>query len=150
MTDKCSISLRLFSEAIGAEAMLSGVGLEASVTHNKGKPRQTPKGTPLDGVYSESFAVFPLVKNDNRWLSESIKECIARLAHAQNLFTEIKVTGGRAELFIGWFLSGSSGDILTSSLLLEVAGLGLDLSFDIYPPDGMEQSAALPTSSRSI
>ncbi|WP_448101165.1 hypothetical protein [Luteibacter jiangsuensis] len=140
MTDKCTISLRLFSEEVGAEAMLSGVGLEASVTHEKGAPRQTPKGTPLDGVYSASFAVFPLVKNDHRWLSESIAECVARLTHAQDLFTRIKAAGGRAELFIGWFLSGSSGDILASSLLLQVANLGLDLSFDIYPADAAEES----------
>jgi len=115
--------------------MLATIGLEASVTWNKGDIRHTPKGRALEGVYDQSFAVFPLLKNDDGWLSESIVECINRLKHARDFFARIKGTGGRAELFVGWFLSQGGGDTLSSALLLEVSSLGLDLSFDVYPAD---------------
>ena len=105
MSDKTSISFRLFSQTTGSDVMMSSIGLDASVTWSKGDARRTPKGASLDGFYSESFAVFPLVNDDARWLSESIAECIARLKHAKDFFASIRTTGGRAELFIGWFLS---------------------------------------------
>lgn len=113
--------------------MVSNVGLDASVTWNKGDARRTPKGTPLEGVYTESYAVFPLIKNDARGLSESISECTDRLKPSQSFIANLKAEGGRAELFIGWFFSQNGGDTLPAELLIDAGSLGLDLSFDVYP-----------------
>jgi hypothetical protein len=43
------------------------------------------------------------------------------------------LSGGSAELFVGWFLAGgNSGDVLDGRLLERLAEMRIALSFDVY------------------
>jgi hypothetical protein len=135
-----TISLRLTSSTTSADTMISAVGMKPSSAWNKGESILLPRGRPFDSPRKQSFAAFDLLSKDKRPLPELILECTRRLRTLQPFFAELKSEdGGMAELFIGWFLSRSGGDTLSSSLLLEVGSVGLDLSFDIYPADGTEE-----------
>jgi hypothetical protein len=124
---------------MSADTMISSVGMKPSSAWNKGESLHLPHGRPFDSPRKQSFAAFDLLSNDKRPLPELILECTRRLRTLQPFFAELKSDGGMAELFIGWFLSRSGGDTLSSALLLDVGSAGLDLSFDIYPADGMEE-----------
>ncbi|MET4677731.1 MULTISPECIES: hypothetical protein [unclassified Luteibacter] len=137
---RSSISLRLTSFIIPADFMISTVGMTPLFAWNKGESRLLPYGKELNSVKENSYASFRLFENDDRWLPEMLSESVERLRIHRNFFHQLKNDeGGRAEFFIGWFLSRSGGDTLPSSLLLEVANLGLDLSFDIYPGEDTEE-----------
>lgn len=120
--------------------MIAVVGMVPSFAWNKGESRLLPHGKELNCVKKNSYATFRLYKSEERWLPELLSESVARLSAHREFFRQLKSDdGGRAEFFIGWFLSRSGGDTLPSALLLEVADLGLDLSFDVYPGDETEQ-----------
>lgn len=137
---RSSIGLRLTSSAIRADTMISTIGMTPKFAWNKGESRLMPHGKQLNSVKKNSYATFELVRSDDRWLPELLSESVARLAMHRDFFHQLKNSeGGGAEFFIGWFLSRSGGDTLSSALLLDVANLGLDLSFDIYPGDVAEE-----------
>ena len=58
-----------------------------------------------------------------------------RLQKHASFFETLQASNGRAELFVGWFLNGNTGDVLPHALLRAMAALGLDLALDVYPPD---------------
>jgi len=138
---RSTISLRLRSNVISADTMISAVEMTPSFAWNKGEFRLLPHGKDLNSVKQDSYATFELFRSNHRWLPELISDSVKRLTAHRDFFLQLKNDeGGSAELFIGWFLSRSGGDTLPSDLLLEVANLGLDLSFDIYPADAAEES----------
>lgn len=139
-----TISLRLTSSTISADTMISTIGMQPCSAWNKGDSLHLPRGHSFDSPRKYSFAAFDLLRKDERPLADSILECTRRLETLRPFFAELKSEdGGIAELFIGWFLSRSGGDTLSSTLLLEVGNLGLDLSFDIYPADGLEEETEM-------
>jgi len=137
---RSSISLRLMSSVITADSMIAVVGMVPSFAWNKGESRLLPHGKELNSVKKISYATFQLYRSEERWLPELLSESVARLSAHREFFRQLKGDAdGRAELFIGWFLSRSGGDTFPSTLLLDVADLGLDLSFDVYPGDETDE-----------
>lgn len=131
---RSSISLRLTSSVIRADTMISTIGMTPSFAWNQGESRLMPHGKRLSSVKKNSYATFELVGTNDRWLPELLTESVAMLSKHRDFFHLLKNgEGGGAEFFVGWFLSRSGGDTLSSALLVDVANLGLDLSFDIYP-----------------
>jgi hypothetical protein len=99
-------------------------------------PRQTPKGTPLKGVYKENYWMARFVDGSSvdRNLAAAIDAVLDRLADRKAFFRDFAQSGGRSELFVGWFFGdGNSGDVLGHELLGRLADFRLDLSFDVYP-----------------
>lgn len=116
---RSSISLRLTSSIIPADFMISTVGMTPSFAWNKGESRLLPHGKELNSVKENSYASFRLFENDDRWLAEILSESVGRLGAHRNFFHKLKKDeGGRAEFFIGWFLSRSGGDTLPSAFFL--------------------------------
>jgi hypothetical protein len=58
------------------------------------------------------------------------------LSTRKDYFHRVRSEGGESELFIGWFCEGQSGEVFNHDLLARVAELNIDLSLDVYPPDG--------------
>jgi len=68
-------------------------------------------------------------------LGQSLRIIASRFERSQAFFQMLHDTGGRAEIFVGWFINGNTGDVLPPGLLGALAALHLDLALDIYPPD---------------
>lgn len=135
MNYRYAISLRLFhpDDALGQASYIFGIN--PSNSWIVGRPRKTPRGEPLDGVRSESFWTARLLEgtSQDRGLSAAIAQALSRLARGRDFLKGVSDSGGRAELFIGWFFDhGSSGDVLGHALLRSLADLRIDLSFDVY------------------
>jgi hypothetical protein len=113
------------------------VGLTPTRSWSVGEPRSTPKGTPLEGIWRDSYATFDVWPTDRAWLNEALEQCVALLLDRAEALKEIRATGGKTELFVGWFLERSGGDSLPSALLSSLASLGLDLALDVYPADDL-------------
>lgn len=55
------------------------------------------------------------------------------VAAGSAIFSVINQSGGRVELFIGWFLKGgNAGLTLDSNVIVRAERLGVELSFDAY------------------
>jgi hypothetical protein len=120
------------------DAVSAALGIKPWVLWKVGEPRRTPKGTALDGVYETAFWTCRLVDGSSieQDLPSALSAALDTVAPARSLFATIAQTGGRVEFFIGWFFNdGNGGDVLDHSLLGKLAGMSIDLTFDVYGAD---------------
>ncbi|MFI4973514.1 MAG: DUF4279 domain-containing protein [Caulobacterales bacterium] len=131
-----SVSLRLEHPSRSPCEITTALRLAPSRAWSFGAPRQTRKGSSLTGVYRETYWTARLESGSSadRDLSDTIGAILDRLEDRRAFLREFAQTGGRSELFVGWFFDdGNSGDVLGHDLLGRLADFRLDLSFDVYP-----------------
>lgn len=135
---RCKISLRIQHPGANPADITSVLGVNPFRSWRAGEPRSTLKGTPLEGTWRDSYWTAPVA--EGRWPQERLADAIAalldQLAAHRDFLRQLRSNGGRVELFVGWFLEGQGGDVLGCALLGRMADLGIDLSLDVYPPDG--------------
>jgi len=133
-----AISLRVCHPNIDPTAITDALALEPARAWKSGSPRQTPKGTPLEGVYRETYWYTKLIpdgecSSEGTLFEEYLAHFEKMLAPSKEFFARIRAEGGRVELFIGMYGARNYGFELSPTLLAAVADLGLSLSFDVYP-----------------
>ncbi len=133
-----SISLRLCHPSIDPAEITRALALKPNRAWKAGEPRQTPKGTPLEGVYRESYWYTDLLpdgehSSEGTWIEEYLDHFAKQLASSRDFFLRVRSEGGRVELFIGLYGDRNFGFELPPSLLGAIADMGLSLSFDVYP-----------------
>lgn len=138
---KYNISLRVEHPEMDLGAVTDALGLSPKVLWKVGQPRQTPKGAPLPGIYTEGFWTARLLEGASaeQGLGSALSQALELVAAGSSLFEEIAATGGRTEFFVGWFFDdGNSGDVLDHRLLAKMASMSIDLTFDVYgeTPEG--------------
>lgn len=127
------VSLRVRHPYIEPERICEELGLSPSQMWCAGKARRSPTGAALGGIYDETYCSFKLVNEDEERLPEFLFKVSRKLKSNAEFLSEIVSTGGEVEYFIGWFISGNSGDIFDYTLLQQLADLKITLLFDIYP-----------------
>ncbi|GAA5068020.1 hypothetical protein [Lysobacter panacisoli] len=134
------VTLRAIHPRDDIRPLFDQLGLTPERAWRAGEPRRTPKGTPLDGQYRESYAYTNLTSGSRNWSDEDLQDYLRgvqqRLAMHRETLQTFFVRGGRCGLVIG--LSGESnfGFELDPSLSAGLADLKLTLGFDINPgPD---------------
>lgn len=128
-------SLRVFGGSVEHEDICKILGMTPKWLYRAGEPRVSPKGELLGGVYPSNYCVIELVTGSDSSLSEFVDEQTRALLVHKELFKNIKKSSGRVEFFLGWFIDENFGEILLSETLMLMGELGIDLSFDIYPPE---------------
>ncbi len=126
------VSIRVWHPKMDAEEISNRLGLVASRMWTAGSQRKTPTGTPLDGVYTESYCSFRLEPPDKVGLVDFLKSFSEGLYRRKDFFEEIRSTGGRLEYFIGLFFEVNSGVVFDFDLHSKLAELKIDLSLDLY------------------
>lgn len=127
-----SISLRIATQSLDPKKICAEIGLKPRILHTMGEPRTTPNGSPLAGINEYSFCVFELDQNTGEKLSEMMDRMCNSLLPYQDLFRNIRDTGGRVEFYIGWFSVGNTRDAISCDLFRKLGQLGIELSFDVY------------------
>jgi len=131
-TFKYDVSFRIWHPQKSADEICNKLGLKPRIKHTVGKQRETPKGTPLDGVYERTYCSFKLEHSDGVKLGDFLKDCNNRLYKYKVIFEEIHSSGGTLEYFIGWYSDKNSGEILDLELLSKLVELKIELSLDFY------------------
>jgi hypothetical protein len=133
-----AISLRISHPNIEPLEITNALGLEPVRTWKAGTPRQTPKGTPLEGIYRETYWYTRLIPggehpSEGTSLEDYLDHFAQQLARHRDFFARVREEGGRVELFIGTYGARNYGFEFSPSLLTAIGVLGLSLSFDVYP-----------------
>lgn len=126
------VSLRLFSTAISADEMCAAVDQPPAVVYVMGEPRKTPTGRLLKGKYKIHYCSFKVLEKQQSDLPTELERICEQLENKQEFFREIRISGGRSELFVGWYSNGNTGAHLDSDLLSKLGALHLDLAVDVY------------------
>ena len=101
-----------------------------------GDPRTTPKNSPLEGTWRDTYWVTDVFKDEcpNRTLAAALSELVERFSLRKSFFVKIRDEGGRVEFYVSWDIDGNRGDEFDATLLTKLGELGVNLSLDIYPP----------------
>lgn len=111
--------------------------------HTAGEQRRSRTGEPRPGYFQESYWCHALEIPDDQDLEQFLVGTIARLKGHEAFLSRLIASGGRAELFIGFFLEHfNAGFSLTPELMQECATLGLQLDFDLYGSGNEPEPAA--------
>ncbi|WP_431835382.1 hypothetical protein [Enterobacter ludwigii] len=129
-----TISLRAWHPTLSAEAISSKMGLPAAHAYSAGHERVTPKGTPLDGVYRESYCSFEIMGKTTGYFTDGITQCAQMLKSLAAPFSELTATGGRLEVYVWIYPEGETdlGFELERPLIRLLSDLNLTLSVEIY------------------
>jgi len=132
-TYRYKVSLRIYHPAEAPSAFTEALGLEPDFQHMVGLPRVNRRSQPLPGKYEESYWSYAFDIPADTDLEDFLLSVTARLAAYAPFFSRISSSGGRAELFIGFFVEGfNCGFSLAPELHRQCAALGLGMDFDIY------------------
>jgi hypothetical protein len=130
-----SISLRISHPSRTVADLAAELQLTTTRMWEAGAPRATKGGTALVGVYKNNFWTAKIMEGSSvgRDLASALTDVLEKLSPKGDFLINLAATGGKTELFIGWFFDGNSGDVLDHKLLGPLAELCIDLSFDVYP-----------------
>jgi len=98
-----------------------------------GAPRITPKGAPLTGTYEFSYWTHEFDVDEATELGVVLQGLVERLQVHRSFFHRVVQDGGSVELFCGVFAGGNWDEVLSHSLMSELAALQVDLRLDVYP-----------------
>lgn len=135
------LSLRLGHPSGDLSVCSRHFGLTPIRLWQQGKPRQTPKGDPLPGVWRDSYWVAALDVLDTEEFEDALSRIAVWLTDSARFLAEHRQSGGDVALFIGFFLERpNSGFTLSPAILGQYSQLGVELAFDIYGPEDKLQA----------
>lgn len=96
-----------------------------------GEARATPKGTPLTGVYKESYCFYRLAKGTGpEALEARLRAATRTLAKHSAALRGWRRSGGRLSYYVALRGTGAMGFVLTPDLLSEIARAGVELGVE--------------------
>ena len=126
------LSLRIRHPQLDLSIVCGKLGLTPTHIWKAGDKRRTPKGTPLPGDHDLSYCLVILDDDLGKSLAHKIASAIATLQPHSQILDEVTSSGGRVSLFIGWFSSDVSSEMIGRTILSGLADLKIDLEIDVY------------------
>ena len=111
------------------------VALELEPQHSwrVGASRQTPKGTPLPGVYPDTrWRHSRRYTTHDQWFAGAVADLIATLIPHKEYLLQLRATGGKTCLVIQFLDDAYLGDEISRETLARIVELGLDLSLENF------------------
>jgi hypothetical protein len=107
--------------------------LKPNLSHRVGKPRMTPKGGPLPGLYRESAWSHWFRVERNRLFFADVVKLIDRLEPHKNFLHEIVSGGGRISLIIHLPGDTNIGSTFHWQDMARLAALRINLGIEVFP-----------------
>jgi len=132
-----SIDLRIWHPNIKPDEITSGLGIRPNRSWEAGQPRSTPKGTPLEGVYRESYwNADPFDRGEYSSTDDSAEDALAEVLEyfepKKDFVQSLRQNGARVLVQISSFSGRNYAIELSPELMQRFAALGVSLVHDIY------------------
>jgi hypothetical protein len=111
----------------------NATGLTPSRAWRCGEPRSTPKGTRLEGVWSDTRWSHSFELDKEATIETAIASATDRLAAAGRFLASLRRTGGTAELIISLPGDTYQGASVSTERLKALAALGVGLGIEVFP-----------------
>ena len=131
-------SLRVAHPSLDPELVTQVLGLKPKRSWRAGERRQTPKGTPLQGVYSEGcWSSNPFEYSWRESTDTSIEDALEELVNYLEPHTAflkgIGNDGGRVTIWVSSQSTRNYAVELSPNFLGRLAVLGTSIVYDVYP-----------------
>ncbi|MBR0836629.1 DUF4279 domain-containing protein [Bradyrhizobium manausense] len=111
------------------------LGLKPEFLWKAGEKRQTPRGTRIGGVRTESYCSIDFGESRREGFARQMQAALARLKPHRRTLRKLTSTGGRVSFFVGWFCDKHTGESLDRQLLGGMAELQIAIDLNIHIPD---------------
>lgn len=133
-----SIALRIWHQNIAPDLITSALGIAPSRSCEAGKPRSTPKGTPLEGTYRESYwSADPFARGEwsstDDLIEDALTEVLQLLEPKRDFLLKLRGDGARILVQISSFSGRNYAFELPPELMSRYAAIGVGLAHDVYP-----------------
>ncbi|WP_422015300.1 DUF4279 domain-containing protein [Roseateles sp.] len=126
------ISFRAFGVSLSPDELTDKLGLAPKWKRKAGERRVSAGGALLEGVYDSGYCSFPFPHKDDEDIEAFLDQTLLNLEAHEEFFLNLKKSGVRLELFVGWYSAGNTGAIFESEVLSKLGKLGIDLAMDVY------------------
>lgn len=130
-----NISLRVWHPTLPHDSISERIGLPERFAHTAGDQRTSPSGSPLDGVYEDTYVSMQMVRKKNVELGDEIESCYSRIERHADFIRNIVDAGGKVEFYVSAFLKDLGGFELNSLLLKRLASTGIGIAIELYPEE---------------
>lgn len=130
--EEFALTLRIYHPRYRPEEIAEKIGMIPAVANGVGDIRATPSGTPLNGIYKETYCAFKIQRKTAGYFVETLRQVACQLSPKSNIFEDFNRTGGRCEIYVGVFVKGSSGFTLSAKDLTLLVRTGLEISVEYY------------------
>ena len=139
------VALRFWHPTIDPSSITEQLGISPMHFNVVGQPRFTPKGTPLEGTYKESYWHAEPIRQG--WCESAIsvaedtlRELLPQLLPHRHYIQHIADSGGRAMIHISTQSSSNYAIVLSPELMAEYSNLGLSIAHEVYSSSFSRQS----------
>jgi len=126
------VSLKIEHSSLHPAFVTAALAMEPKVAWAVGEPRRDRHGAVVSGVREQSYWLHSFGQGSDD-LTPFLLEIVSRLEPHATFLRELRATGGRPQLFIGYFIDAPNTHVaLDPDLMARCAALGMHLHFDIY------------------
>jgi hypothetical protein len=97
-----------------------------------GEARRTQKGSPLTGVYRDSYRTFDLGGGEDGEVAKHILSDLEGLTPKREFIRNVSATGGSAAFYVFWYPNGDMGEVFEAPLLSALGEAGIALMLNVY------------------
>jgi hypothetical protein len=127
-----SVSLRVKHPLWTAADIASRLNRTPKHSWTVGEPKKTPKGTPLDGLRTETYCCFDIDEGRDGEFASCLRRAVSDLRQVEVDLRELCSSGGTLMFYVFWYPNGDTGEIFETELLLQMASLGIELGINVY------------------
>ncbi|QEN90937.1 DUF4279 domain-containing protein [Labrys sp. KNU-23] len=127
------VQLFIVHPSIEPDEITAAIGLEPTRQHPAGKPRVTPKGTSLPGVYPDTRWRYSERHHvEEQWFASSVEELVDRLLPHKSFLLGLRESGGETCVIVQFLGDGYFGDEVPLRTLAKLVELGLDFGIEVF------------------
>jgi hypothetical protein len=127
------IALFIVHPTIDPSEITSQLGLAPVRTHRMGDQRTTPKGTMLEGTYSDTrWRNSVRYQSDEQYFAEKIDRLLDHIAPHKAFLNHLSDTGGTLEIIVQFLDGQYYGDTISNATLSRIASLDLRLGIESF------------------
>ncbi len=114
------------------------LGMTSVRSWKAGSPRETPDGDALKGFYADSYWFSRSEFSSYDELASLISKVVCILETKIQIVSEVKSSGGCAEIYLQFNGEENIGCVINCSDLIKMGEIGVDLLIEVFP--GMNKS----------
>lgn len=135
-----SAAVRIWTDEPSPEFIVKALGIAPSRQFLKGE--RMSSRNPDSAVFERSLCIYESVLSDSHELHQHIRNVLDLLGSKLGALGPVRNQITRIDLFCMFSSESGQGSAeLDSNLLSRIAGLGMDLIVDLYPPLGSAEMA---------
>jgi hypothetical protein len=131
-TYRFALSIQIRHPSADLLPIAQGISKTPDSIWKRGEQKVDKVGKPIGDPKRSSYCLYKIAVQAGDDLNMRLIEAIKLIEPVKDELVELYKSGGEANLFIGWFSDGDSGDIIDPQTLRTISDLGLSFDLDLY------------------